>query len=129
LENERKAPENRSVSPKKRILSPLVINRTELRSIAPDDSALKYDEEKFLIYSVFRQKILDSTLKSLAKEMIKETVQEFKANPNIGRKKLKSMVSGQKVNQELDSKLKYNSNNLKIMKLRYLVNKDYDVHK
>jgi hypothetical protein len=42
--------------------------------------------------------------------------------------KLKSIVSG-KVNPTFESKLKYNPANLKLLKLRHLVNKDYDIQK
>lgn len=128
VENEKKSIRNKSMLRSKRIMSPLVLNRTELRLKEPDDSALKYDEEKYLIYSVFRQKILDNTMRSLTKEMIEQTVREFKANPNIARKKLKSIVSG-RVDPVFESKLKYNPANLKLLKLRHLVNKDYDNQK
>ena len=119
---------NRSIGNKKRIMSPLIINRTRLQT-DEDDPVTKYDEHKFLMYSVFRQGILDKVLKPLVKDIAKEAMESTKSKPRIKKKKVKSIINGRKIDPDVMKNFKYNPNNSKIIKLKELINRDYDLQK
>lgn len=97
---------NESLLPKRRILSPLS-NKTMDSTLARPDSAMRYDSEKFLLYSVFRQSILDEVLRELTRDVVKQTITGLNKKPNQLRRKNKSIVSGAKINKFTRNSFKY----------------------
>jgi len=102
---------------KKRLMSPLVINRTKLNLEDPD-SATRYDEEKFLIYSVFRQKIQDKVLRKLTQEIAGEIMKNYKERPRTRKRKNRSIINGRKIDSEIMKNFKYNPHNKRLIKLK-----------
>lgn len=112
---------------KKRLMSPLVLNRTQLK-LDHTDLSTKYDEEKYLIYSVFRQKIQDEVLRPLVKEIVKESIENYKPRES-SKKKSGAVINGRKIDPEVLSNFKYHPHNKNMMKLKVFINKDYDKQK
>ena len=113
---------------KKRLMSPPVVNKNKLKMESPEN-IMNCKEEDFLIYSIFRQNIQEGVLKTLVSDVAQGVLKENNIKPKIRRGKNKSALKGSKIDPKVFSNLKYNPNNLKLMKLKELVNKDYDLQK
>lgn len=130
LRKTRKLAKNRvkAFGNKKRLMSPPVYNKNRIQ-MESQETEMECDQEKYLINSIFRKNIQEGVLKGLVSDVIQDTIKEIAAKPKIRKGRNKSSLKGRKIDPKIFSNLKYNPNNLKLMKLKELVNKDYDLQK
>lgn len=113
---------------KMRVMSPPVMNKNRL-SLDKQDPCVKYDEEKSLLNLISRKFVQENVIKDLISEVVTDSVKDMIQKAKMRRKKNRSLANSRKGDSSVVLTIKQNSSNVKKIKLKELLRKDYDLQK
>ncbi|CAI2384412.1 unnamed protein product [Moneuplotes crassus] len=109
---------------KMRLMSPPVMNKNRL-NLENQDTEAKYDKEKALLNLVFRKFVQENVIKDLISEVVTDSVRNVIQNAKMKRRRNRSLANTRKGDPNAVLTIKQNSNNVKKVKIKELLGKDF----